>query len=493
MNAIDTAIVTDNTVTKTIYSDGLKGILASRLDSGDVDEAMKMFVTKQSEALDALREYNPDTHKIMSRPNKGRKNKVPYETNKLPLPEQKRITDIAVFFMLGNPLKFYLRNTKEEVDELSPYFEIFMNFLEELYFNERMRDARRIAGSETECAKIFHTYRKGNDIKVKINILANSKNDKLYTLFNRYGDLVSFAHEYYMCNEKMEVIRHIDVYTDEYTYECQLPKGTIWDIRKIANPYGKIPIIYYNQECEWAGVQKRIERLEWLESKGADTTEYFNDPYLKVSADLVSKMLADPEVVGKAVQVQNKDSVFEFVTPPDAGELMINEKKDLKKSINDATFTPDFSGESIKGLGTLSAKAIQKMSLPGYIKREIRASIYNELIRREINLIITILTKLIYVDQSDVVAGLKRLKIGFEYQDPFIGGFDDNSDAIQLLRSCDAMSIRTAVEQNPNVRDKEVEVERIFDEKKRLAEIEASATATTQNTDTNNTVVAEGE
>ena len=56
MNAIDTAIVTDNTVTKTIYSDGLKGILASRLDSGDVDEAMKMFVTKQSEAMDALRE-----------------------------------------------------------------------------------------------------------------------------------------------------------------------------------------------------------------------------------------------------------------------------------------------------------------------------------------------------------------------------------------------------------------------------------------------------
>ena len=119
--------------------------------------------------------------------------------------------------------------------------------------------------------------------------------------------------------------------------------------------------------------------------------------------------------------------------------------------------------------------------------------IYNELIRREINLIITILTKLIYVDQSDVVDGLKRLKIGFEYQDPFIGGFDDNSDAIQLLRSCDAMSIRTAVEQNPNVRDKELEVERIFDEKKRLAEIEASATANTQNTNANNTVVAEGE
>ena len=45
------------------------------------------------------------------------------------------------------------------------------------------------------------------------------------------------------------------------------------------------------------------------------------------------------------------------------------------------------------------------------------------------------------------------------------------------------MSIRTAVEQNPNVRDKELEVERIFDEKKRMAEIEANASHTTENTE----------
>lgn len=469
-----------NDMEPTIYADGLSGILKTLLDKGDIDEALKMFKTNQEEALQAISEYNTSSHKIMSRPNKKRKNKSFYETNKLPIPEQKRITEIAVFFMLGNPIKFYLRNKKEEVEALSPYFDMFTDFLDSVYFNERMRDARRIAGSETECAKVYQTYRKGDDIKVKIKILANSKQDKLYTLFNRYGDLVSFAHEYHMRNAEMEVEKHIDFYLDFATYECKELKEKEWVVKPQQNPYGKMPIIYYNQEKEWAGVQERIERLEWLESKGADTTEYFNDPYLKVSADLVSKMLADPEMVGKAVKVDSKDSVFEFVTPPDAGELMVNEKKDLKKSINDGTFTPDFSGESIKGLGTLSAKAIQKMSLPGYIKREIRGSIYNELIRREVNLALTIMTQLIYVDDSEIVKNLNKLKIGFEYQDPFIGGFDDNSEGIQLLRSCDAMSIRTAVDQNPNVRDKELEVSRIFEEKKLMAKIEAEANAQQQ-------------
>lgn len=461
-----------------IYAEGLSGILARHLDNKEIDEALKMFKSNQEEALKAIKEYNTETHKIMSRPDKKRKNKPFYETNKLPIPEQKRITEIAVFFMLGNPLKLYLRNKKEDIERLTPYFDVFKDFLESVYWNERMYDARRYAGSETECAKVYQTYTRKGEIKVKIKLLANSLKDKMYTLFNRYGDLVAFGHEYYMRNADMEILRHLDIYTDDYIYNCQLPKKNEWEIDRIANPYGKIPVIYYNQEKEWAGVQERIERLEWLESKGADTTEYFNDPYLKVSADLVNKMLADPEMVGKAVQVNDANSVFEFVAPPDAGDLMINEKKDLKKSINDGTFTPDFSGESIKGLGTLSAKAIQKMSLPGYIKREIMGSVYNELIKRDLNLCMTILTELLYIHDSDTVNGLKELKIGFEYQDPFIGGFDDNSEGIQLLRSCDAMSIRTAVEQNPNVRDKELEVERIFDEKKRMAEIEANAQAT---------------
>ena len=459
-----------------IYDDKLRAELVKRIQADDIDSVLKMFVTKSAKAKEAIKEYNIETHDIMERSDKKRKNKPDYETNKLPRPWQRYINEIAVFFMFNNPIKIFLNNPKEEQEELKEFYEVYTKFIDQVYFNEKLREAKRIAGSETECAKYYQLYTDSKkNLKVKCRILSNSKEHELYTLFDKNEDLVAFGDKYYARNLNMEVEEHFDIFMDDVIYNC-VRKGTEnnWTIVVKENPIHKIPVIYFNQQKEWYGAERRIDRDEWLDSKGADTTEYFNDPYLKVSADIVNQRLSDAEEVGKAIKVQNADSVFEFVNPPQAGELQTNEKKLLKESILQSTFTPDYSYESIMGLGTLSGEAMRRMSTLGYIKRSMRLDIYNELIMRDLNLVQAILCNVIYLHDSRMKEGIGRLKLAFELIDPFQGSLENNSEEIQAMLTAGGMSIRTAVEMNSNVKDKDAEIERIFEEKKRLAEITSS-------------------
>ena len=149
----------------------------------------------------------------------------------------------------------------------------------------------------------------------------------------------------------------------------------------------------------------------------------------------------------------------------------------MQISIYTDTFTTDRSYTAIKGMGTLSDKAMRRMNQPAYMKMGIRAITYTPLIKREISLIKTILIRYKYLDDAQMTKMIKEAKIGFSYRDPFIGGIDDNSDEISKLRAADAISIETAVEMNRFVTDKDAEVERIWKNIERKAMIEAKASA----------------
>lgn len=451
----------------------LKKELVKLLRSSNIDDAMKMFVSHRREALQAIAEYNTQTHKIMNRLDKVRVGKDPYKVCRLPRNWQEQINETAVFFFLGNPLVFSLSNEKEEIEELKPYFKIFTDFLSSIYFDERTRSVKRIAGSETECAKLYTYFTDEDDnLKVKCQILANSDNKQLYTLFDRFDNMVAFAVGYHMLNFDLETEEHWDVYTNKSIFYCT-KNASGWKVLEKENNIGKIPVIYYHQDKEWKGVQERIERDEWVASKRGDTNEYMGDPYLIMTPDIADKRLADAKEVGKAVVMSGSDSRFEFVSPPDGSTSVENEKEDLRTTIQEGTHTPDLSYKSIMGLGTLSGEAMRRMALPGYMKRSNRAEVYNELFYREIHLIIAILRNLIYINNKDICDGLSRLRIKFSYQDPFIGGLEDNSTEIATLVGCGAMSIRSAVEMNRNVQDKELEMDRIWEEKERELRLQA--------------------
>ena len=305
--------------------------------------------------------------------------------------------------------------------------------------------------------------------------------------------MIAFAVGYFLRNTDFNIEEHFDVYTTQYIWRFvkndQYTQSGNWNtIEKKKNVFGKIPIIYYHHETDWEGAQPRIERLEWVDSKRGDTNEYFGDPYLLVTADIVNNRLAEAKEVGKVIVMDDQNARFEFVAPPDCGDMINDEKEDLKTSIEEDTLTPDWSYKSIMGLSVVTGEVMRRANLAGYVKRaNFAVRIYNELIRREINLIIAILCNYVYLNDQKTQEGLRRLKIEFRYTDPFQGGIDDNSTEIATMVGAGAMSIRAAVEANRFIDDKDAEYERIWEEKERMAIIEAKAAAIAKNTQDNNT------
>ena len=78
-----------------------------------------------------------------------------------------------------------------------------------------------------------------------------------------------------------------------------------------------------------------------------------------------------------------------------------------------------------------------------------------------------------YLDNSVMRDKLQRLKIKFDYQDPFIGNIDDNADEIAALMGAGAMSIESAVGVNRFVNDKAAEIGRIRKDKEFAANLES--------------------
>lgn len=468
-----------------IYSAGLLSMLERFLQEADIDKAKKMFDCHQDEALKAITEFEPSKHDINNRPDKKRSEANDYPTCKLTCAIQKRANAVSTHFMFGNKIKLSIGNPTEEVESVRKYFDLFVDYLDEHYFHEKMYEARQITGAETECAKLYSLYKdEDGNTEVICQIKCNSHGDTLYPLFNQYGKMVAFGLGYFLRDEEFKLEEHFDVYTSKKIWRFK-KSSTVhqngWELLELSpNPFMKIPVIYYRHEVDWEGSQKNIERLEWIISKNGDTNEYFGNPYLLISPDIADNRLADAREVGK-VMVVGQDGRFEFVAPPDGGEAIMNEKNDLNASIERDTLTPDWTYKSIMGLGTLSAKAMRQINISGYVKRnKLAIKVYNELIRRELNLLKTIMLNYEYLGDSDIQGGLSKLKINFSFTDPFVGSLDDNSTEISTFVGASAMSIQSAVEANPYIEDKEAEVKRIWEEIEKKAMIEAKVALLSQ-------------
>lgn len=444
-----------------------------RLLDRDIDHALQMLSNRDDEVDEALKEYNPQTHVVMRRPNKPRKNDAPYITEKLPRTRQRYINEVELFFLLGRPIVW----TKKEGDDET--YSLFTKFLDDQHFNSRIRQAKRLAGAETESALLFHIFRDDKDERqIKSLVLARSTGYRLRPLIDQYGNMNAFGYGYYL-NEGGRRVEHWDFQTPQMNFYCK--KAVIgWEVDMYPNPTGKINVIYFRQPKAWDGAEKRIEREEMLDSKTADTNNYFGDPMAAATADVIDS-LADPDKPGKLIQLTGSNSRFEYINPPQAPEIRRAEKEELKQSILFDTFTPDFDFEKMRGMGTLSGVAIRNAMVLGYIKRDNRKEVYLELMGRFRNLALSIL-KYMHPDKAEA---LDKLEIDFEFAEPF--GDDEQSKwaTIAQMYSAGVISLEEAVEQLAICDHPDAEVKRIREaEKEKLEAAQAAKTPQTPPADT---------
>ena len=432
-----------------LNSAGVERSLLELLQDNDVSTAIGMMRDNDKEVDEALKEYNPQTHDVMNRPNKYRKTED-YITEKLPRRRQVYINEVELFFLLGNPIKW---TKKDGADEA---YGMFLDFLKSQRFDSNMRKAKRLAGAETESAKLYHIFRndRTDEINVKTVVLSRQTGYRLRPLFDQYGNLTAFAYGYKL-RENGKTVEHWDIQTPDFIFYCK--KGKLgWEVDTFVNPTKKINVIYYNQPKAWSGAEPRLKREEMLDSKVADTNNYFADPIAAASADVINAM-CDPDKPGKLIQLAGANSKFEYVNPPQNSESRQSEKQDLHDSILFDTFTPDFSFEKIKGMGTLSGDAIKNAMILGFIKRDNLKEIYEELIDREKNVILAILK---YI-HPEMASEFDLLDIDFEFAEPFAQDKEKTWESITNLYQGGLVSLEQAVGMLALTDAPEDEVERI--------------------------------
>lgn len=420
----------------------------------------------------AEKEFTGD-HVILQRPvkviGKGTATKR-IEQSKLVIQFQKKIVNMAVAFLFGEPVKLVLNN-KEGVFQNA--FDLLVDTWQKnklKFFDKRL--ARRLF-VETKVAELWYTVFDAEGNKhLKVSLLSKKNGDDIYAHFNENGDMDAFTRRYELEDIDEKTYEHTDIYTaDKIIYGVK--KGT-WEIKQEENLFGKIPVIYYEQEkTEWADVQTEIDRAEMLISKFADTNDYFGSPMLKIKGKV--KNAPDKEEVGKLLQftgtadpsgkIEYGDA--DYLTWNQAPEAVKQEYDILKDIIYSMTATPDLSFSNVKGLTKTSGEALKFLFLDSILKAKDKEEIFGEGIARRINLLKAILA----IHDISQKKNFEELDVSVNFG---IGSIlpDDITEkvrALSLARGGDSiMSQEEAVRQNPFVGNAEEDIKRLQAEKSEI-------------------------
>ena len=421
--------------------------------------ALSMMKAHAEEAANNLREYKIDTHKVMER-----KDRAVYDKKgnflrwskrwKIPIPYPQFINEISLVFLYGRPVKWQQLSTGTDYA-----FQNYKDWLNEIHFNAKVREAKRLAGAEGISAILYHVYRDSdNKPSLLLNVLSRENNDDIYTIRDQYKRITAFAWGYYLTEAGNNTVYHVDIYTKETVYRAKRGKMG-WEFEIKDNPIGKIPVLIFEQTPEHKEVQPMIERSEIMESTDADTNDRFSNPAMVATSEILNS-LPKSEEEAKLFILKNGGDV-RYLTWNEASESKKNEFERLDKHILSKSFTPNIDFDNMKSLGNLSAKAIRKVMLLAVIKAERHKEKHDDYMKRHANLMIAILGNVLdYRHKAEYDALLLR----HEFQEPF--GEDVSELLADLSKQYNdgALSRETYVELSYLVKDAKQEIERLKQE-----------------------------
>ena len=447
----------------------------------DISRVKELFTTREALTAEAMKEYDPKQHEIMSRQDKILKNpkgerKGTLKRWKLPIKYPQYINEIALVFIYGRPIKW--TNQSDGTDKA---FSAFQDLIKRTRFDSKVRQCKRLAGAETQAAMLFRVFRNNeNKPDCQIRVLAKSKGDEMYARWDMYENLVSFAWGYYVKDSSTETSYHFDIFTPNVIYRCKRVI-TGWEVVEELNPIGKIPVILFQQDKEWKGVEPLIEREEYIGSRTADTNDYFADPMFIVDTDIIKNM-PDKNDENKTLISKGKDDVSKaahYLTWDSAPESKQKEIEWLQKHILTKTFTPNIDFDSMKGLSNVSGKALKQMMLLADIKAQRHKEVHDELLDRTGNLVIAIIGNVLNIALR---GECNNLVVGHEFQEPFGEDIKETIENIAKSKDAEMLSTEGAIELNPLVKNKEQELKRIEKESADAAQRQRDIFAATHRT-----------
>lgn len=452
------------------------------LAAKDISAVMEQMTSRQDLITDAMKDYDTFQHPVNFREDKIITDKQGNFLRrepvwKLPVPYPVYINEIALVFLYGRPVRW--SQLSEKTDNA---WAAFQDVLKRTRFDSKIRQAKRLAGAETESAMLWRVFKDSDgNPDVQIRVLAKSKGDDIRVRWDMYENIISIGWGYYLKEDNNNTVYHFDIFTPNTIYRCRRA-AMGWDVVEEENLIGKIPIILFQQEKEWAGSEPLQHRSEYIASRTADTNDYFADPIAIMDAEVIKNM-PEKKDANKLLITKGQDGVdkaAKYLTWDSAPESKKAEVEWLEDKILTMTFTPKISLETLKSVSQLSAKALNTVMLLANIKANKRKESHDEMLGRTANLVKAIIANVLNVS---LAAECKDLEVGHEFQEPFA---DDISEAItNIVKAMDGgiMSTETGVALNPLIKDAASEIKRIEAEKAEAAQRQMDLFSDTQNAD----------
>lgn len=449
------------------------------LASHDISAVKSSMQTREELILKAMEEYDTSLHRVNNREPKiitDKKGNIVKRIDrwKLPVPYPVYINEVALVFLYGRPVKWMQMS-----DKTDNAFAKFQDVIKKTRFDSKIRQCKRLAGAETQSAMLFRVFKDddGNP-DLQIRVLAKSKGDEIYVKRDQYENIISMAWGYFV-SEKGKAVYHFDVFTPDIIYHCT-QRALGWDVETEINFIGKIPIILFEQDKEWKGVENLINREEWIASRTADTNDYFADPIAVMNAEVI-KNLPDKKEEAKTLYTNKEagvDNALKYVTWDNAPQSKKDELEWLQQQILSKSFTPNITLDTLKSISQLSAKALRTVMMLADIKAARHKEVHDELLDRTASLLVAIIGNVLDVSLSKEC---EILQIMHEFQEPF--GDDIAEDLNDIIRAVEGgiLSTESAIELNPLVKDITRERERIRQEKQEAAKLQQSIFADAMN------------
>ena len=156
------------------------------------------------------------------------------------------------------------------------------------------------------------------------------------------------------------------------------------------------------------------------------------------------------------------DKAAKYLTWDSAPESKKQEIEWLQDQILSKTFTPKITLDTLKSVSQLSGKALRTVMMLADIKASKHKEIHDELMDRTASLITAIIGNVLDIS---LASECENLVVEHEFQEPF---GDDVADALNnIIRSVEAeiLSTEGAIEMNPIIKDHQLELKRLQQEK----------------------------
>lgn len=404
------------------------------------------------------------------------------EVNRIGVGFQQRIVNGSVGFLLGIPVKLRSYASDDPQKKLAAMVQKTWDDNKLDFFNRKL--AKKVLG-ECEAAELWYLIEdasfwaslwvkiksavginSGSKFKLRVRLMAESLGDKLYPHYDEYGDMDAISREYSTLENNKKVTR-FDIYTALAVVKLVKGEGGWIEEKREANPFGKIPVIYYSQDVpDWHLVQNLIERYETLMSNFADTNDYFGSPMIKVTGKVLG--FASKGEQGKVLQLEAGASA-DYLAWQNAPEAIKLEMETLEKLIYGLTQTANVSFENMVNMGDVSGVALKLKFLDAHMKAENKIELFGEMFLRRINLLKHVLGTVVDTSLSAQVPLLEMEPVFTPYLPK---NLKEETDILTTATGKPIMSVKTALEHNSLVGDVDEELKRMDEEAK--AEIAAS-------------------